>query len=115
MRKLKEEEYDLIVFLLKDNPNYDRILRELPELFVEEMDDGGMGSLRFLPKVGERTVFFGEEIARISLSDVDGMLLSITVNLDKQGEIFELDIWKGDFSPLIQFPIPPYILYKGLP
>jgi hypothetical protein len=108
MRKLKKEEYDLIVFLLKDKPDTGHIIAELPELFVEEMNDGGMGSIRFESKNGKRTAFFGKQIAEVNLSDIDGTPLSISVNLDSEGEIFELDIWKVDFSPLKQFPLPPY-------
>jgi len=76
---------------------------------VEEMNDGGMGSLRFLTKNGEKRIF-GDQIAQIQLLDVDGIPLSITVNIDQEGDIFELDIWKVDFSPLKQFPLPPYNL-----
>ena len=109
MRLLKKEEYDLIATLLKDKPNTKHIIKELPNLYVEEMNDGGMGSLRFLTKNGEKRIF-GDQIAQIQLLDVDGIPLSITVNIDQEGDIFELDIWKVDFSPLKQFPLPPYNL-----
>jgi hypothetical protein len=71
------------------------------------MNDGGMGSLEFLNKdrVGRK---YGEAIAHIQLLDIDGIPLLITVDLDNDGDIFELDVWKGDSSPLKQFPLPPY-------
>jgi hypothetical protein len=70
---------------------------------VEEMADGGMGSLRFVrgePLVSERC----HEIARATYTDQDGVLVSIVVNGDESGHLRELDIWKTDFSPLVRFP-----------
>jgi hypothetical protein len=29
----------------------------------------------------------------------------VVVNLDHQGELFELDLWKVDFPPLKRFPV----------
>ena len=49
-----------------------------------------------------------EEIAEISLLDVDGIMVSFSVNLGTDGELYELDAFKGDFSPLKKFPLPPY-------
>lgn len=107
MRKLKKEEYDLIVFLLTGKANTERIISELADLFVEEIKDGGMGSLELLNKdgIGRR---YGKEIAQIQLLDSDGIPLLISIDLDEDGDIFELDVWKVDFSPLKQFPLPPY-------
>ncbi|HWD86491.1 MAG TPA: hypothetical protein VG367_00090 [Mucilaginibacter sp.] len=107
MRKLKKEEYDLILFLIKDKPNSEHIIAELSDVFVEEMNDGGMGSLEFLNKerAGRK---YGPTMAQIQLPDNDGIPLLISVDLDKDGDIFELDVWKCDFSKLIQFPLPPY-------
>jgi len=107
MRKLKKEERDLIMFLIKDKPHSSHIIQELPEVFVEEMDDGGMGSLLFFNKerVGRK---YGPTMAQIQLRDTDGVPLLISVDLDEDGDIFELDIFKGDFSSLVQFPLPPY-------
>jgi hypothetical protein len=30
--------------------------------------------------------------------------LSITINADQHGSLFEMDIWKVDFTPLIRLP-----------
>jgi hypothetical protein len=30
--------------------------------------------------------------------------VSVALNLDEQGELYELDIWKMDFSPLQRIP-----------
>jgi hypothetical protein len=110
MRSLKKEEHDLIVYLLKDNPDTLNLIDELPNLFVEEMNDGGMGSLKFLFNDNNKRRV-GKEIAVITLLDVDGIPLSVEVNLDEDGRLYELDVWKVDFSPLKQFPLYPYIIY----
>ncbi|MCO5937304.1 hypothetical protein NAF17_17285 [Mucilaginibacter sp. RB4R14] len=101
-------EQALITYLLLKDPKWDYLVKKLPHLFVEEMNDGGMGSLRFIYSSTE-AVRMKDEIARIdSLRDLDGIPLSITVNLGTDDNLYELDIFKGDFSPLQQFPHPPY-------
>jgi len=107
MRSLKNEERNLIVFMLKDIPIYKDFTYELSKSTVQEMDDGGMGSLRFLYNDG-KTRKFNKEIASISILDTDGVQVNFTINVDESGDIFELDAFKGDFSPLQQFPISPY-------
>ena len=69
---------------------------------VTPMDDGGMGSLRFLPSSPGQT--FGDEIAEVVFQDADGVVVSATLNLDEAGVPFELDIWKVDGNSLIRIP-----------
>jgi hypothetical protein len=107
MRLLNKQEYDLIEYLLKDKSDFKYLLKDLSNLMVEEMNDSGMGSLRFLSKTGEKRIM-REEIAEISLLDLDGIPVSFTVNLGTDGELYELDVFKGDFSALKKFPLPPY-------
>jgi len=67
------------------------------------MNDGGMGSLLFVREsVGERR--FGQELGEADFDDVDDVLVSVTLNLDQNGDLFELDVWKVDNSPLKRFP-----------
>ena len=107
MRPLKKEEHDLIVALLNDKPGTLNLINQLPNLLVEEMNDGGMGSLKFWSNdIKKRKM--GSEISTITLLDIDGIPLSIAINLDEEGNLYELDIWKVDFSPLKQFPLFPY-------
>ncbi|MBK6296439.1 MAG: hypothetical protein IPF55_21165 [Rhodoferax sp.] len=40
--------------------------------------------------------------------------MSIVVNVDKRGNLFELDFWKVDFSPLCQYPTPDRLVLKPL-
>jgi len=83
----------------------------MSDVLVEEMKDGGMGSLKFISTDGE-THSFGQEIAEMTLLDIDGVPVSFAINLDESGNIFELDVFKSDFSKLKKFPIQPYIVIK---
>jgi len=110
MRALKKEEQELISFMLKDNKEFEYfITHQLTHSKVEEMNDGNMGSLKFLSVKNIKSKM-KEEIARIDLHDIDGIPLSITLNINTDNELYELDIFKGDFSPLKKFPVTPYIL-----
>lgn len=66
------------------------------------MDDSGMGSLAFSPISPSRS--FGRTAAECMFSDQDGVSVSAALNLDQHGEPLELDVFKGDFSPLVQWP-----------
>lgn len=105
-RLLRKKEINLIKWVIKNAPEASKIIPELPTVLVEEMEDGGMGSLRVL---SEKERFYSRDIGEIEMLDEDGITLIISVNVDNNGELFELDIWKVDFSALIKFPIVPSI------
>jgi len=107
MRPLIKAEQELIIYLLKDSPKRDYFINKLPHLMVEEMNDGGMGSLKFISTSTEK-IIMKEDIAIIDLYDMDGIPLFISLILGTDEELFELDVFKADFSPLKQFPVPPY-------
>lgn len=72
---------------------------ELDFIYVEEVDDGGMGGLKFLIE-DKNDRFFGEILSSVRFNDEDGVSVIATLNLDDKGNLYELDIWKTDFSPL---------------
>lgn len=72
-------------------------------LRVEPMEDGEMGSLLF-ENLGDYDRRFGEAVAECCYDDSDGILVSVTLNLDQRGALFELDSWKVDFSKLQRWP-----------
>jgi len=74
-------------------------------LLVEDMADGGMGSIRFVQNSGERCLF-GKKIAEADYVDIDGVLVSIVLNVDQQGNLYEIDFWKVDFSSICKYPRP---------
>ena len=69
------------------------------------MKDSGMGSLLlFTKKTRNKNRVFGECIAEYLFHDEDGVEVNVALNIDEDGDLFELDIWKVDFSPLIHLP-----------
>lgn len=104
IRRPSKQELELIKLLVH------RATKALPlnweaDLRVRSMQDGGMGSLLLFPKgmvVEGRK--FGERISEYQFRDADGVDVIISLNFDTKGELFELDVWKTDFSPLIHFP-----------
>ena len=99
-RKLNKEEIDLIEYLA-GKANYQLERKWYDEYQAFPMDDGGMGSILLvedhLPKQ-ER--FFKAQIADCILHDVDNVAIIISLNIDQNDFLFELDIWKVDYSPV---------------
>lgn len=100
-RLLKREEKGLILALLLRAENVTLPRHWIDSVFVTEMDDGGMGSLRFDVAKNAR---MGRKAAELSFDDTDGVEVSAVLNLDQTGMPFELDIWKVNFQPLNQIP-----------
>ena len=78
-------------------------LNEVRHAQVREMDDGGMGSLR---TIGEDDRKMGGVIADAVARDLDDILVYFSLIVDKDNRLFELDVWKVDFSPLKAIPSP---------
>lgn len=103
-RPLQPQELALVKFMISAGSR-DELLSALPESLVEEMQDGNMGSLRFVtPEDPDRR--YGSKIVEAEFTDADGVLVSVALNLDDRGNLFELDLWKVDFSPLERYPKP---------
>ena len=105
-RKLRPEEVSLITWMIKNTDEPERVISELKDLIVEEMTDGGIGSLRVVIS-GEDKRVYSRELAKVDLFDIDQIPIFISINLDADGNFFELDVFKGDFSPLKKFPAIP--------
>jgi hypothetical protein len=101
-RHLSSSELALVLHMLRETPDPQRFLAQLPTIKVEQMDDGGMGSLRFTSPNHNRKL--GEVIAEIQYQDEDGVPVLVSLNLDEEGALYELDSWKVDFSPLKRIP-----------
>jgi len=104
-RKPSQDEIRLLDFLIQKS------VMEVPidwqtSLQVIPLDDGGMGSLLLLPEgVGISTNrLFGEQVSECQFKDVDGIYVVVSLNVDREGKLFELNIWKTDFTPLETIP-----------
>jgi hypothetical protein len=67
-----------------------------------------MGSLEFAG--GRRPL--GRLLVEAEYLDGDGVLVSIALNTDQSGRLYELDMWKADFAPLQEFPTPQHVTIK---
>ena len=84
------------------NPELDAMLADP---VVEDMQDGGMGSIRFLSPDQSKPVF-GKTIAEAEYTDDDGVLVMIVINIEEKGGLYEVDFWKVGFAPLKRYPEP---------
>ena len=105
MRTITTDEYDFLIRVEKATGKDLHGLGLSPTALVEEMPDGGMGSLRFVVPMPENS---GRRLAEVfaqgEFNDADDVLVSFTVNLDEKGRLFELDLWRVDFEPLQRLP-----------
>jgi hypothetical protein len=107
-RKPTKEEERLIDFLI--NQSSKKFPSDWKEkITVRSMDDGGMrGIIIFIDNDSEQDRLFGEQISEYHFTDEDGVNVIASLNIDNKGNLFELDMWKTDFSPLIKLPSEYY-------
>ena len=87
--------------LLRHVTGGEQLLRQLELARVRDMDDGGMGSLKF---AGDESRSLGSCLVEAEFLDRDGVPVSIALNADTYGRLYELDMWKVDFAPLQEYP-----------
>jgi hypothetical protein len=74
-------------------------------LLVAAMNDGGMGSLYLMPKsIALAHRIMGTQVSEFQFVDSDGVAVIVSLNLDEEGRLFELDIWKTDYNRLLSLP-----------
>lgn len=103
-RPLQEREMAILKKLLGNRGG-----DSLDKLRAVDLNDGDMGSIRFQNRTNDKR-HFGSELARAQYNDSDGILVSITLNADKDGHPFEMDFWRVDFSPLRTYPSPDQLI-----
>lgn len=98
MRKLLDCEVPLMHCLLTLGERGEVV----DQLLVEPMDDGGMGSFR----IGEVAIprKLGCAVAEVQFSDADGIPVTAVLNVDTEGRLYEVDVWKVNFAPLQRWP-----------
>ncbi|MCC2546252.1 hypothetical protein LJY25_07330 [Hymenobacter sp. BT175] len=101
-RLLKLPELGLLIYLLRGTPDADRLLARLYTTEVADLSEEGSGSLRFIgPRANRR---LGEKVAGTRYLDDDGVPVLVALYLDQEGELYELDCWKVDETPLRRIP-----------
>jgi hypothetical protein len=77
-------------------------------LFVKQMGDGGMGSFMIFQNRAEFNLVrkFGRQASEYQFNDVDGIPVLVTLNVDVENRLLEVDIWKANYTPVINFKIP---------
>lgn len=73
-------------------------------LSVVPMSDGKMGSLKLMPIGARADRRFGKRVSEYTFRDEDDVVVIVSLNVDEEGELYELDIWKTNFQPLIRLP-----------
>lgn len=99
MRTLLDDEIPLLRRLLVLGGRQERT----DHLLIEPLADGSMGSFRIGEFAAARKL--GYSVAEVHFSDADGILVTAVLNVDTQDQLFEVDVWKVDFSPLQRWPI----------
>ena len=115
-RYLSPQEKAFLVALLQGKPETMHFVNALDGLVVKEMNDGGMGSLLLIPSGLEAASrVFGHQLVSGEFEDTDGVLVSAALNVDCQGRLYELDLWKVNFAPLLAWPSASAIRIQGTP
>lgn len=100
MRPLKKEEIPLVSYMVQKAG----LDVDVQNLKAESMNDGGMGSLHFFTETVEPR--FGGAVAEYEFKDEDDIPVFVTLMIDQNSRIYELDMFKGDFSRLKKWPNP---------
>lgn len=77
----------------------------LSQFDVLELNDEGMGSIAFIREeksYEDRT--FGGAIGKLDYKDSDGIDILMQLNIDEEGFLYELDVWKVNFEPRNSYP-----------
>ncbi|MFC5740100.1 DUF6984 family protein [Dyella tabacisoli] len=109
-RPLRDDEKFLLTALLASRADFTVLSRQISTCSVYDMSDGGMGSVKFLT-VDERLL--GDTLVEAECEDADGVPVFIAINADTRGELYEIDLWKADFSPLKQYPKPELVRIRN--
>lgn len=101
-RPAYEKEKQLLLCLVK---NIDGIVFDIKDIKVIEINDDGMGSLYIVHRYKEKAQRkMGKCIAERQFADEDDVPILVSLNVDEAGDLFELDVWRADFNPVIRYP-----------
>ena len=104
-RKIRQNEKDLILFLLeKLNLNVSNFpINE----DVFEYEGGKMGSI----SLNNNPDAYAGDLIQVEYIDTDNTPVMITLTHDAEGQLLDLDFWKTDFSKLLKYPSSSEIVW----
>ncbi len=105
MRKLHPEERQLLIGLSRGRSIENMVMSAVANAYVKDLPDGGMRSVQFVSQV-KTSRRFGCEALEGTFMDEDGVPVSVSINLDQDGDLYKIDMFKADNSPLIRYPTP---------
>jgi hypothetical protein len=73
-----------------------------PDVLIDDLPDGGMGSFRIAPFDASRK--YGSTAAEITFHDADGVVVLASLYLDRHGTPLEIDLWRTDYGALLRWP-----------
>lgn len=105
-RKIRENERELILFLLK---KLDLKVENYPiNENVEEYEGGKMGSI----SMGNPDIsLYKDDLIQAKYVDSDGVDVVITLTQDHNNQLLDLDFWKVDFTKLISYPTTDKLIF----
>jgi len=103
VRDIRKYEKEIVNFLLDKVSLFE--LKIQKTAIVEDLNDGLMGSIRFADK-GSDDRKYGKRLIEVEYIDSDNIPVYISLIIDNKDKLYELDIWKGNFNPLIEYPTP---------
>lgn len=112
-RQLEVGEVLILSVLLRRASDWNGGPVDLSALRVSDIDDRGMGSLRFVS--GKNRPRYGRTIAEGWFKDMDGMPVALALYVDRDDDLFELDSWKVDFTARVRLPHDEAEVLEGPP
>ncbi len=103
-RPLTDGEANLLKILLANKKSQYLQLKTYFSNDIVTLDDGGMGSFLFFNEKNEENNLKIIPISEYQFNDKDGVPVLATLYSYSDGRLYELDIWKADFSPLLAYP-----------
>lgn len=105
LRKPTPEEMQLLEHMVRLADGLGASASDLSNLAVENMSDGGMGSLRLFP-AGTRALqrFYGRKVSTWEFADDDDVPVLVALIVDAQERLYELELWKSNHGRLGRFP-----------
>jgi hypothetical protein len=103
-RRLKPVEINLLRELLPEGYKQFLLPEALEGFRVNDLNDSGMGSVRFVYENREEEKLKCVTIVRAEYKDIDDVQVSVAINADFKGRLAEIDVWKTDFTPTIEYP-----------